>query len=282
MVTLQPVVPPLTATLLLATVVSSTGWAGALDPATSGVQDEYGSQSITETTATTAYSVGLGVGAVPDYLGSQNYKATFIPYFNAALDANRYVRLRGTTLEANLLGDKTWLFGPVVQFRPDPFNNVKNNQVDRLNGPGSALNLGGFVGAQFDAWDLRLQVVGDVKGNQGALGTLGGGYTLAFDPTLKLRLGLETSYGSDDYMNAYFGVNSANSRRSGLKTYDAEAGFRDVGLNAKLTYDWTRDWTLTANAAYMRLVGDADSSLTSGDVGSKGQFFSAILAIYHF
>lgn len=283
MVTLKPVVPPLTATLLLTAVVDSAGWAGALDSATSGTQDEYGSQSITETTANTTYSVGLGVGAVPDYLGSQNYKAAIIPYFNAALGANRYVRLRGATLDANLLGNRTWLLGPVVQYRPDPFNNVKNDHVDQLDGPGSAINVGGFIGARFDAWDLRLQVVGDTKGNQGMLTTLGGGYTLAFNPMLKLRLGLETNYGSDDYMSAYFGIDSANAARSGLKEYNADAGFRDVGLNAKLTYDWTRDWTFTANAAYVRLVGDAaDSPVARGDVGSKNQFFSAILAIYHF
>ena len=66
MVTLKPVVSPLTATLLLAAVVNSTGWAGALDSATSGTRDEYDSQSIPETTANTAYSMGLGVGAVPD------------------------------------------------------------------------------------------------------------------------------------------------------------------------------------------------------------------------
>jgi len=282
MVTLKPVVSPLTATLLLAAVVNSTGWAGALDSATSG-QDEYDSQSISETTANKIYSVGLGVGAVPDYLGSQNYKAAFIPYFNAALGANRYVRLRGATLDANLLGDRTWLLGPVVQYRPDPFNDVKNNHVDHLNGPGSAINVGGFVGARFDAWDLRLQVVGDTKGNQGLLTTLGGGYTLGFNPALRLRLGLETSYGSDDYMSAYFGINAANAARSGLKEYDADAGFRDVGLNARLTYDWTRDWTFTANALYMRLVGNAaDSPVARGDVGSKNQFFSAVSAIYHF
>jgi len=283
MVKLKPVVPPLTATLLLAAVVNGTGWAGALDSATSGIQDEYSSQSSPESTAKKVYSVGLGVGAVPDYLGSQNYKAAFIPYFNAPLGANLYVRLQGTTLDANLLGDKTWFLGPVVQYRPDPFNNVKNNHVDHLNGPGSAINVGGFLGAQFEAWDLRLQVVADTKGNQGMLTTLGGGYTVAFDPTRKLRLGLQTSYGSDEYMSAYFGISSANANRSSLKQYDADAGFRDVSLNARFTYDWTRDWTFRADAMYMRLVGNAaDSPVASGDVGSKNQFSGVLSAIYHF
>lgn len=283
MIRLKPVVLPLTATLLLTAVVDSAGWAGALDSATSSVQDEQGSQSLSEAPANKVYSVGLGVGAVPDYLGSQNYKAAFIPYFNAALGANRYVRLQGATLDANLLGDKTWLLGPVVQYRPDLFDNVDNNHVDHLNGPGSAINVGGFIGARFEALDLRLQVVGDTKGNQGMLTTLGSGYTLAFDPTRKLRLGLQTSYGSDEYMSAYFGISSANAARSGLKTYDADAGFRDVSLNARFTYDWTRDWTFRADAMYMRLVGDAaDSPLASGDVGSENQFFGALSVIYHF
>ena len=283
MVTLKPVVPPLTATLLLAAVVNSTCWAGALDSATSGIQDEQGSQSLPETTVNKVYSVGLGVGAVPDYLGSQNFKAAFIPYFNAALGANRYVRLQGATLDANLLGDKTWLLGPVVQYRPDPFNNVENNHVDHLNGPGSAINVGGFIGAQFEAWDLRLQVLGDTKGNQGMLTTLGGGYTVVFDPTRKLRLGLQTSYGSEEYMSAYFGISSANAGRSGLEAYNADAGFRDVSLNARFTYDWTRGWTFRADALYMRLVGDAaDSPVAKGDVGSKNQFSGVLSAIYHF
>src|SRR5512143_219058 len=114
MMTLKPIVPPLMATLLLIAAVNSTGWAGALDSATSGTQDESSLPSLPETTTNKVYSVGLGVGAVPDYLGSQNYKAAFIPYFNAPLGADRYVRLQGTTLDINLLGDRTWLLGPVV------------------------------------------------------------------------------------------------------------------------------------------------------------------------
>ena len=50
-------------------------------------------------------------------------------------------------------------------------------------------------------------------------------------------------------MKAYFGVDSADASRSGLDEYNADAGVKDVGLNAVVSYLITPRWDVTGIAA---------------------------------
>ena len=47
--------------------------------------------------------VGIGVGAAPDYEGSNNYKAVAAPFFKFNFSDSRYVMLWATELTVNLL-----------------------------------------------------------------------------------------------------------------------------------------------------------------------------------
>ena len=44
--------------------------------------------------------------------------------------------------------------------------------------------------------------------------------------TWRSLMGVETTWASDDYMKAYFGVDGSDASRSGLDEYDADAASR--------------------------------------------------------
>lgn len=92
---------------------------------------------------------------------------------------------------------------------------------------------------------------------------------------LELKLGPRTSFASSDYMDTYFSVTSAESLLSGgrLDAFEADAGFKTVGLLASARYEFRPNWFLNTEFGYDRLIGDAgDSPIV--DAGSEDQFFA--------
>ncbi len=73
-------------------------------------------------------------------------------------------------------------------------------------------------------------------------------------------------------MSTYFGVSEAGSVRSGLATYTAEGGLKDIGVQATMTYQLTDRWGLVGRASYTRLLGDAANSPIVQGEGSADQF----------
>ena len=75
---------------------------------------------------------------------------------------------------------------------------------------------------------------------------------------------------------------AADSARSGLNTYSADAGIKDAGLGVTLTYKFTDNWDVTGLANYTRLLGDAADSPVVDDEGDENQFFGGLTINYTF
>ena len=66
-----------------------------------------------------------------------------------------------------------------------------------------------------------------------------------------------------------------------LQAYNADSGFRSVGLAARASYGLTDDWTFHVQGGYDRLIGDAaDSPIT--ERGSENQFTLGAGVTYRF
>ncbi|MCP4215639.1 MAG: MipA/OmpV family protein, partial [bacterium] len=91
-----------------------------------------------------------------------------------------------------------------------------------------------------------------------------------------------TTYASQDYMDAYFSIDADNAARSGLDTFDADAGFKDVGVEVALSYSPWERWNFTTTAGYTRLLGDAADSPIVDDEGNANQYSSGIVVTYNF
>jgi outer membrane scaffolding protein for murein synthesis (MipA/OmpV family) len=147
----------------------------------------------------------------------------------------------------------------------------------------AAVMLGGFAGFDVDRCSAFIQVVQDVSGsNDGLVATLGVGYTMPIDDRTLVALTATMDYASGEYMSTYFGIDAADSARSGLKTHDADAGIKDVGVGVLLQYYPWDHVGFRALARYARLVGDAADSPVVDDRGDENQVLGGLMVTYRF
>ena len=227
-------------------------------------------------------SLGAGVGAAPDYEGSEDYEAVPLPFARIAWEDGMFVDLFVNTVKANLLRDKTWRLGVAAHYIQER-DDVDNDKVDDLEDVDTAIMLGGFAGFDYQNWNVSVIAVQDIAdGNDGSLIILSGGYTFPVSPEFKLPVSLSTTYADEDYMSSYFGIDGDDAARSGLDTYNADAGFKDVSLSLIPTYKIADNWGLMGVVRYSRLIGDAEDSPVVNDEGDENQYLAGILVTYSF
>lgn len=108
---------------------------------------------------------------------------------------------------------------------------------------------------------------------------LGLGYDLLKGKKSILKPTVKTTYSDSDYMEEYFSISRSQSSQSGLSVYDADAGFKSVGLNIITIYRLSRHWGVQAMAGYKRLVGDTTDSPV---VKNKNQYLFSVGLSYSF
>lgn len=232
--------------------------------------------------------VALGVGAVPDYMGSDDYTGGIAP---AGLikfgKSERYAKLIATELSINLLDSKNWALGPVLNYRLERAD-VEDELVDRMRDVDSALEAGVFAGwTWFSGRDPRhrfntsVQFLQDVTDeHDGFIASISARYFQPVSRPLTLSFGAALTYGNSDYTQTYFGVDADNASRSGLRQFDADSGLRDFRVPLMAIYSFNTRWHLAGGLVYSRLLGDAADSPVTDDRGSENQLFIGIGLAY--
>lgn len=234
----------------------------------------------------------LGGAMVPDYEGSEDYQAAPFAAGKLAYD-EYYVEARGSKLRANVMPAGVFPFGlelgPSLAYRFGR-DDVKNDDVDALRDVDGTFAVGGFakiytnaVLDESDQLGFDVEVLGGIGSDRdGTVITFGPSYS--FSPWDSLRLGFNASatYASDRYNETYFGIDADNALRSGLPTYDADGGIKDLGLSVNATYMMTEHWAITGNAKITQLVGDAADSPIVDDAGSATQGVVAVGIVFNF
>ncbi len=228
-------------------------------------------------------SVGGGIGFAPDYEGSEDYKAVPVPAADVKFGNGMFIKLFGLNLRANLLPSKMWQLGPVVNFRGER-NDVENDAVDDMTKVDATAEAGIFGGFVYNKWFASLEILSDTGGDahEGWYSKVKGGYNWVIDKSWAISIGASATYADDDYMQTYFGVSNKDSRRSGLKDYNADAGIKDVGINLGLNWVFTQNWSARGIVSYTQLLGDASDDSPVVDEGDEGQLFTTVMAVYSF
>ncbi len=230
-----------------------------------------------------AWKLGVGVGAVPDYEGSEDYKAVPLLLIRAGWSSGRYIQFLGNMLKANVIAGDTWSAGPFLRYRGKRDDDVDNNRVKRMRTVDEAIELGGFVGYMINQWHLALLVAQDVNdAHDGLTASLEAGYTMKLEDGVNLGITAFTTYASDDYMETYFGIDADNANRSGLSQYSADSGIKDFGVMANLDYSPWENWGITGIVGLKWLVGDAADSPIVDKEGSEMQLLGGVMATYRF
>ena len=227
------------------------------------------------------FTFGLGLGAAPDYEGSDDYEAVPIPLMRADYGP-RFIEFSGGTLRANVLTHSIFSAGPVINIRGER-DDVDEDAVDDLDDVDTAVELGGFVEIFYQGWLGNLTITQDVAdGHDGLLVGLSGGFFLPLSPQMALTTIVSGTYADDNYMDSYFGIDADNAIASGLDEFDADEGIKDVGLALELAYEVSSRWGVTGTVSYQRLLSDAEDSPVVDDVGDEDQFFGGVVVSYNF
>lgn len=126
---------------------------------------------------------------------------------------------------------------------------------------GSAIIVPG-LGYKVTDW-LNLQLQAEVpvsERDNGEAVHFGLSSPLYTSPTNAVTLALTGSWGSDKYMQTYYGVNATQSAASGFARHDAGAGVYAWSMNLDWTHKLTSRWSVLASAGVTQLTGDAGDS----------------------
>ena len=232
--------------------------------------------------------VAVAAGVVPDYLGSNDYTIGGAP---AGLmkfgSSERFARLIVTELSVNVLDSRNWRLGPVLNYRlaRDDVDDSVVGQMRDIDGTVEAGVFGGWTWIgdddprhRFSASAEVLHDVGDT--HEGYLISASARYFQPVTLPLTLSIGATVTYGSSDYMQTYFGIDSDNAARSGLSQFNADSGLRDVRIPLMAIYSLSPNWHLAGGLIYSRLLSDASDSPIVDDRGSSNQLFAGLGIAY--
>ena len=211
------------------------------------------------------YDFGLGIGALakPKYPGADDYIVVPYPIFAAG---RLYVPFIGQT-ESKTSGFYFYpSFGVNGERKPSDDKSLKGTKKVPW-----ALDLGVGAGVRQGIFQGYGSIRQGVTGHEGQTGEFGFNLVLPASPRVEVAFGPKATWGSEDYMDTYFGVTGAEAAAGSLKKYDPSGGIISAGLNLRTTYRWTETTSLHVRANWDRLVGEAaDSPIVKA--GSKDQW----------
>ena len=215
------------------------------------------------------FSAGLGVVSHPQYPGSSDTKTSTLPSFSA--NYGRYF-IGGLTdagvpfgVGANIIQNDHWRLG--VGLGIDTNSPRQESDSSHLQGMGDidATTRGALFASYSQSWwivagNLVTDLGGKDQGSRGALEL-----EVSYHPTQRLELsaGPGIAWADSKYNQTFFGVTVAQSARSGLPSYTADAGINALNFNIGARYALSPQWGLGARFTASSLRGDAgDSPIT--------------------
>jgi outer membrane scaffolding protein for murein synthesis (MipA/OmpV family) len=219
------------------------------------------------------WSVRLGVagGAEPAYPGADEYDSKPFPIIDVRWGRLIFISDR-EGVGFNVANGRHLRVGAAITY---DYGRDEDDST-RLAGLGevdATIEFGGLVvftvfGARLDG-QFRQDIFG---GHNGWLVDFGAGYGAAIGELLDIDFHLGATWASEDYLQAYFGVDAAQSAASGLPAFDPAAGIRDVAAETRATLQLGGGWFAEADFRVSQLLGDAgeDSPVTVEEVQLRG------------
>ncbi|MEJ8475859.1 MipA/OmpV family protein [Roseibium algae] len=225
------------------------------------------------------YVIDLGIGGIlkPKYASSDSYLFAPFPIISVG---RFYVPGAGQVVDGRVRSGI--FFFPSFGFVGER-SSKDNKDLTGTKDVDWALELGLGAGYRSERFRVFAEVRQGINGHTGQVGQLGLDGIFYPAERFELSIGPRAGFASGEYMDTYFGVTSAESAASGgkLATHKTNAGFKSVGMAARVSYDWTEKTRLHLQADYDRLIGDAaDSPIT--DQGSENQFSIGVGVSYKF
>ncbi len=244
-------------------------------------------------------TVGAGVAVGPSYEGSDNYTISPLPVVLGSFGGIDF-QPRGPGIAFDVIPDRKdakidFILGPVVRARFDRQNSIKDPVVRSLGKLDFAVEVGPFAGVQvnrvlnpYDSLTAQVDFRWDVAGaHDGMVIFPSLTYFTPLSRGIVTSLSVNAEHVDDDYADYYFSISPAGSAASGLPTFTATSGWKNVGITSLTAIDLDGDVTdggfsLIFLGSYSRMLGDARRSPVTSIRGSANQFFGAVGVGYTF
>ncbi len=219
----------------------------------------------------TNLSFGLGPVYRPDYFGSDDYELDVDPAAFVRFD--NFIFLDDDGADFALVGFSNFSFGPSIRVvgRRDEDDNFALNGLGDV---GTTFEFGGFAATTFvDRFSVRFKVRKGIKTGHHGLIVDGTATALLFRwGDVSTSISGQASWIGDRYADAYFTVTPAQSARSGLPTYNADAGFRDIGGSFNAYINVRRNWSLNPYVSWRYIFDGINDTPIISQYGDRNQF----------
>jgi MipA family protein len=233
--------------------------------------------------------VGLGVGAAPDYRGSDDYTAAIAPFARYTFTGtNRYIQLNATELSLNLLASTSLRLGPVLNYHLGRSDSIEDAVVKRMTEIDGTVEAGLFAeyvwsdkGNPRNRFILGTTALWDAGGeSDGFRMRVNARYWHQVAPTVDLHIGGGLWYADSKYNNHYFGVTPANRGTSGLPLFNAGSGVNEYYLTLGGIMYFSRSWLGAAGLRISQIAGDPKDSPIVSLRGDKNQLIGGAGVAY--
>ena len=235
--------------------------------------------------------IGLGMGGVPDYMGSKASKRGVVPIARYQFYGTQsYFMLLGSQASYTWANDEHWRFGPLVNFRSGRGSSVDDAVVKRMVGINGTAETGVFLAYSTKLGkdqDQQIKVSGDVAGSRnGTVGNLRMTYTLQLNQTNAINVSVGTTIANDRWMEKYFGITNASDialyPSLAGRPFNAGGGVKGNNVSLSLTQALGKSWLLLIGFRYEKLVNDAKYSPITAQSGSSNQWTNSMVLSYLF
>ncbi len=225
--------------------------------------------------------VGFGVGAMPDYVGSNDYRMRVLPLIDI-----RYKdkwRLNGPLLTFRAFRTGNFEFGPLLNLRTGRAEN-RNPALAGLGDINSTIEIGAFVRYQSNAAIASIDYRSGLGQNVRSSVRLTANHGIYKTDNFVAMLGVRAKWLSARTMQTQFGITPAQAENSasGLPVFTASSGFSEASANLIGAYTLTDKVRLLTLISYGRLFGSAKNSPLAQGEGSAAQLIAGSGLVFSF
>lgn len=227
--------------------------------------------------------IGPGVIVGPRFEGARDYRVLPIPAIDLRYRRDLFFISARDGIGGTLLDSAGFKAGPILRYR------FARNESDSgfLTGMGDVpFTLEGGAFLRYDGsryFSARIEARRGLGGHNGLIADAAIDGKLRLGDSVFLSAGPRLSLTDGAYNQAYFGVDAAQSARSGYAPYYPGGGLRSIGAAASALWKINDKLSLVAFGSYANLRDVAGNSpIVAGPGGSRDQFVGGAAVSWRF